>query len=184
MWWRPELAGTDRMRKLTILVGTMTGTAELAAEAMSVVLQNEFGFSVELVMMDDARIDVFEGDCLYLICTSTFGKGDPPDTAIDFYQELENRRPDLRHVRFGVFGLGDSTYGDTFNGGGKRFEELLVGLGAEHLGSRAKHDCRSAVSAEEFGENWVREWAAVVLQQLGTGRSEGSVDQREMPSSV
>jgi len=37
-------------------------------------------------------------------------------------------------VRYGVFGLGDRTYAETFNFGGKRFDELLAELGARRIG--------------------------------------------------
>lgn len=149
-------------RKIMVLVGTMTGNAELAAETMGDILRDEFGFAVDVVAMDGLDAGVFTQAELYLICTSTYGDGDPPDNALAFYGDLRAKRPHLGHVRFGVFGLGDSTYRATYNFGGKLFEELLLELGATRVGARAKHDWRSTVPPEEFGAAWVREWAALL----------------------
>ena len=153
------------MEKIIVLVGTMTGNAEMAAEAMSTILREEFGFPVELMPMDELDAGVFSKGDLFLVCTSTYGEGDPPDNAVALYQDLQTRRPQLGHVRFGVLGLGDSTYRSTYSFGGKRFEELLLELGASMIGTRGKHDCRSGVDPEQFGEAWVREWAQLVRQQ-------------------
>lgn len=153
------------MEKLTVLVGTMTGNAEMAAEAMAEILRQEFGFPVELMLMDDLDAGVFGNGGLFLVCTSTYGEGDTPDTAAAFYKDLLTARPQLGHVRFGVLGLGDSTYRTTFNFGGKRFEDILVELGATLIGSRGKHDCRSGIDPEEFAAAWVREWAKLLRQQ-------------------
>ena len=45
--------------QITILVGTMTGTAELVAQDVEPELQNA-GFDVEIIDMDGLDIDVFE----------------------------------------------------------------------------------------------------------------------------
>jgi MioC protein len=127
------------MEKIIVLVGTMTGNAEMAAEAMATILREEFGFGVELLLMDDLDAGVFSKGDLFLVCTSTYGEGDTPDTAAAFYQDLQSSRP-LAHVRFGVLGLGDSTYRSTYSFGGKRFEE-----GSTLKGS-ARHGCESGRS--------------------------------------
>ena len=57
-----------------------------------------------------------------------------------------------------MFGLGDRTYAETFNFGGKRFDELLTELGAQRIGERVKHDASSGVLPEEFASEWGAEW--------------------------
>ena len=61
-----------------------------------------------------------------------------PDNAKKLYDALCSEKPDLTGVRYGVFGLGDRTYAETFNFGGKRFDDILSQLGAE-LHRRALH---------------------------------------------
>lgn len=151
--------------KLSILVGTMTGTAQLVAEELELVWDGE-GVSVETLQMDGLDASVFERTGVFLVCTSTYGQGDVPDNAKKLFEDLQTRRPDLSRVRYGVFGLGDRTYAETFNFGGKRFDDLLNELGAERLGERIQHDASSGVLPEEKAEEWAGEWIALVKERV------------------
>src|SRR3982074_3196627 len=105
--------------KISILVGTMTGTAQLCAQEMELALDDGDN-RAETLLMDQLDSSVFSRDGVFLICTSTYGQGDVPDNAKAHYDDLRARRPNLSGVRYGVFGLGDRTYAETFNFGGKR----------------------------------------------------------------
>jgi len=111
--------------KIIILVGTMTGTAQLCAQEMELAL-DDGEHRVETLLMDQLDSSVFSREGVFLICTSTYGQGDVPDNAKALYDDLRARRPNLSGVRYGVFGLGDRTYAETFNFGGKRFDDLLA----------------------------------------------------------
>src|SRR5258708_13051471 len=111
--------------KISILVGTMTGTAQLCAQEMELALADGDN-RVETLLMDQLDSSVFSRDGVFLICTSTYGQGDVPDNAKALYDDLRARRPNLSGVRYGVFGLGDRTYAETFNFGGKRFDDILA----------------------------------------------------------
>ena len=150
--------------KVTILVGTMTGTAQLCAQEMELAL-DDGQIQVETKMMDNLDASVFAADGVFLICTSTYGQGDVPDNARALYEDLQKRRPDLSHVRYGVFGLGDRTYAETFNFGGKRFDEVLTELGAQRIGERHMHDASSGILPEETALEWCQEWLRLVRQK-------------------
>ena len=145
--------------KITILIGTMTGTAQLCAQEMELALGDE-ATQVEALLMDSLDSSIFARDGAFLICTSTYGQGDVPDNARALYEDLQRKRPDLSKVRYGVFGLGDRTYAETFNYGGKRFDDILTELGATRVGERYKHDASSGVLPEETAVEWSREWAS------------------------
>jgi MioC protein len=152
--------------KIRILVGTMTGTAQLCAQEMELAL-DDGDTQVETLLMDKLGPDVFsERAAVYLICTSTYGQGDVPDNAKALYEALASGRPDLAGVRYGVFGLGDRTYAETFNSGGKRFDDILSGLGAERIGERYTHDASSGTLPEEIALDWAQEWIAKVRERL------------------
>ena len=151
--------------KVTILVGTMTGTAQLCAQEMELAL-DDGETEVETVMMDNLDASVFSRPSVFLICTSTYGQGDVPDNARALYEDLKQARPDLSHVRYGVFGLGDRTYAETFNFGGKRFDEILAELGAERIGERHMHDASSGILPEETALEWCQDWLNKVKQSL------------------
>lgn len=142
---------------LVILVGTMTGTADIVAEEVRDWLQAQ-GQAVEIRSMNGLGAEAFERGRSYLICTSTYGQGDVPDNARDFFAALEAGRPDLSGVSFGLIGLGDSTYRETFCFGGKRFQALLTGLGATLIGQPFYHDAAEGTLPEEEAVTWVAAW--------------------------
>ena len=149
--------------KVTILVGTMTGTAQLCAQEMELAL-DDGETQVQTLLMDDLDGSVFAREGVFLICTSTYGQGDVPDNAKALYEDLQKTRPDLSQVRYGVFGLGDRTYAETFNFGGKRFDDILTELGAQRIGERVQHDASSGVLPEETALEWCQAWLAKVKE--------------------
>jgi MioC protein len=143
--------------KITILVGTMTGTAQLVAQELELAWSDD-DTEVETLLMEKTDAAAFRREGVILVCTSTYGQGDVPDNAKALYAELQEKRPDLSRVRYGVFGLGDRTYAETFNFGGRRFDDLLAGLGAQRIGERVQHDASSGILAEEAAAEWGGEW--------------------------
>ena len=149
----------------TILVGTMTGTAELVAEEIKDALEPK-GHEIEVKVMDGLDAAVFERGRTYLICTSTYGQGDVPDNGMKLYDDLAARRPDLTGVRYGVLSLGDRTYAQTFCHGGKRFDEILTALKAERIGDILTHDASAGTVPEEVGLAWTETWVEAVASSL------------------
>ena len=155
--------------KISILVGTMTGTAQLCAQEMELALDDGDN-RVETLLMDRLDSSVFSRDGVFLICTSTYGQGDVPDNAKALYDDLRAKRPNLSGVRYGVFGLGDRTYAETFNFGGKRFDDILTELGARRIGERHKHDASSGVLPEETALEWCRQWLGLIAEATSSSR--------------
>lgn len=149
------------MSQIIILVGTMTGTAELVADEIADALGTE-GFEAQVQPMDGLDSGVFKGGGVFLICTSTYGQGDVPDNALPLYEHLSEARPDLSAVRYGIFAMGDSTYDATFCAGGRLFDKLLGELGAARIGDLEEHDASSGTMAEDAGVLWVQDWAQLV----------------------
>src|SRR5476649_2268130 len=151
--------------QLTLLVGTMTGTAQLVAQELELVW-DDGELKVETLLMDKLDASVFAREGIFLIVTSTYGQGDVPDNAKALYEDLKTKRPDLSRLRYGVFGLGDRTYAETFNFGGKRFDDILSELGAQRIGERVQHDASSGVLPEEMAEEWAAEWIGQVRERI------------------
>jgi sulfite reductase alpha subunit-like flavoprotein len=149
--------------RITILVGTMTGTAQLVAQELELAW-DDGETKVETLLMDALDSSVFERPGVFLICTSTYGQGDVPDNAKALYADLQAKRPNLSQVRYGVFGLGDRTYAETFNFGGKRFDDILSELGAQRIGERVQHDASSGVLPEETAQEWGAEWLTLARE--------------------
>jgi MioC protein len=144
-------------RELTILVGTMTGTAQLVADEVADALAAQ-GVTAQVLAMDGLDAGVFAGGGAFLICSSTYGQGDVPDNAQRLFADLERSRPDLRAVVYGVIALGDRTYAQTYCFGGKRFDTLLQELGARRIGEPMLHDASAGTLPEEIAVEWIGPW--------------------------
>lgn len=143
--------------KLTLLVGTMTGTAQSVAQELELRL-DDGEIRPVLRLMDGLDASVFAEGGLFLVCTSTYGQGDVPDNAKALFDSLAATRPDLSRVRYGLIALGDRTYADTFCFGGKRFDALLTELGAARIGEPLFHDASKGTMPEEVAGEWIEGW--------------------------
>jgi MioC protein len=152
--------------KLTILVGTMTGTAQLVAQELELRL-DDGELHAQTRLMDGLDAAAFAGGGLFLICTSTYGQGDVPDNAKPLYESLQSARPDLSNVQYGVIALGDRTYAETFCNGGKRFDRVLSELGARRIGEIMLHDASAGTMPEEVAAEWIGGWISLCREQLG-----------------
>jgi MioC protein len=157
--------------KLKILVGSMTGTASLVAQAIQMD-DAEPGCDIDIERMDGLDISMFSAEnssnMLYLVCTSTYGAGDVPDNALSLYESLASQPQFLGHVHYGVIALGDSgSHPHTFCFGGKKFDERLQDLGAQRIGEICCLDASSGMSPETEAIQWCRLWLKTALQSPG-----------------
>ena len=143
--------------ELTILVGTMTGTAQLVAQEVELTL-DDGDTRVQTKPMDGLDAGAFSEGGVFLICSSTYGQGDVPDNAKNLYESLRSSRPDLSGVQYGVIALGDRTYAETFCNGGKRFDAILSELGARRIGDILLHDASAGTMPEELAVAWAADW--------------------------
>ena len=152
-WGEDARMGLD----ITILVGTMTGTAEMVAQEVQQALEAA-GHQATIRAMDGLDASVFRSGGTFLICTSTYGQGDVPDNAQSLFGSLESQKPNLTGVTYGVIALGDRTYKDTYCHGGIRFDKLLTELGAKRAGEILTHDASSGTLPEEVAAQWIVPW--------------------------
>ncbi|MDX3895450.1 flavodoxin domain-containing protein [Pusillimonas sp.] len=150
------------MNKILILVGTMSGTAEMAADEIADRL-DDMDIEARVLRMERATVATITAATHIIICTSTYGTGDVPDNAKELFSALQNERPGLSGLSYGVFALGSSVYPKTFCFGGKRFDDLLSELGAKRIGEHFQHSDRSGINADDAAGEWVENWAQLVL---------------------
>jgi len=157
----PSLSnGEESKGRIVLLFGSQSGNADALAEEYGARLR-DLGFEAPVLdMAEHEELDLAAEKTLILI-TSTWGEGDPPDNAVEFWGRLsEAEHPRLENLAYAVCGLGDSNYLD-FCGMGKRFDARLAELGATALVPRI--DCD--VDFEEPSA----EWFETVLFKLDTG---------------
>lgn len=123
---------------ILILYASQTGTAEDLAKDTQFHL-TEQGKEAHCLDCYDTDPSILKEHAVCLLFASTWGDGEPPDDAEAFYNDLEeDKNMDLSHLKFAVFGLGDSGY-ELFNECGKNFDRMLSERKATRLVPRV--DC-------------------------------------------
>ncbi|MGP8291947.1 flavodoxin domain-containing protein [Vreelandella zhanjiangensis] len=150
------------MPQLKILVGTMYGGALDVAEQVKPLFE-QAGFGVDIVEQPTLD-DLTDGEDISLFVISTTGSGDYPGNFVPFVRSLSDKSPALTELRYGLIALGDSSYGDTFCGAGKKLDSLLEDHGARRLGERLEVDAMETFMADDAAVPWVEEW--IEEQQL------------------
>lgn len=137
---------------VVILYGTETGNGELVADAIADVLAVDHDPSI-YDMSEFAAEDLDPADFVILVC-STYGEGELPTGAEPFADDLTDTDPDLTGLRFAIFGLGDSIYGETFNRGGEIIAEMFTTRGATRVGEHFRHDNSSRIKPATAATEW------------------------------
>ena len=153
-------------QRIPILSATETGTIELVADEIVDAYRNDPNVRFKAIRMDRTDPGIFEPDQVYLLITSSTGKGELPRNGRPFYAALQARAAPLDRVRYGMLGFGDRHYAATFGGGPHMLDQLLQQAGARRIGDLAQHDRQSGVYPEEFALDWARGWLPL-LRELG-----------------
>ena len=146
----PAVAARPRV-PLTILYGSESGNSEtLAMKAKK--LAFKLNYDARIVDMGEADVSVLAKSKNVMVYVSTWGEGDPPQRALDFYNGLmADNAPRLDGVRFGVLALGDTAYVN-FCQTGRLIDERLAALGGIRAADRVDLDLDFAKAANVWTE--------------------------------
>jgi len=150
--------------KLTVLYGTESGNSEVLADR-AVKAAKKRGFQAVMKNMSEiAPADLAKATNLFVI-VSTWGDGEPPETAVGFYKEFMSADLKLANVKFSVCALGDTAY-EKFCQIGKDVDARLEALGASRI--HARQDCDV-----DYEDNFAT-WLEGSLSALAPSTSEPS----------
>lgn len=144
-------------RPLLILFGSQTGTAEALAKKTAKFAEGK-GFTPRILSMEKHPSVNLAAEENVLVITSTYGDGEPPDNAQEFWSWLSaDTAPRLEKTLFSVLALGDTNY-PQFCEFGKRCDARLEQLGAKRVSNRV--DCD--VDYDEAAKGWTEAVFAVL----------------------
>lgn len=150
---------------LLVLFGSQTGSAEGLAKRVAKESQTR-GFAPKILALNDYEQANLAAGGKAVIISSTWGDGEPPDNAVNFWSWLSaESAPRLENLHFAVLGLGDKNYSD-FCGASKKFDTRLEALGAKRLAPR----CECDVDYEAPTNSWIEG----LWEKLGTNGAPGS----------
>ncbi len=145
-------AAAPSAAKLPLLVafGSQTGSAQGLAKKFAKEAETR-GFATRVKELNAVSLADLAAETRAVIITSTWGDGDAPDNAADFYARLNaDTAPRLEDLSFAVLGLGDKNYAE-FCGAAKKFDDRLAQLGAKRFVPRAECD----VDYEDTAKAWI-----------------------------
>lgn len=144
---------------ISILYGTETGNSAMVAEDIAASLPAP---SVVNDLAESAPTIFVPGD-LHIIVCSSYDDGDLPFPVQQFVDSLLESAADLSGVRYAIFIMGDSEYGDSYGKGPLILDAALASMGAERVGEFGHHDASSGDDASTLA----LDWADKVLAEVG-----------------
>lgn len=152
--------------KVAILSGSVYGTAEELARYAATRLKAAGLEAWHKSPMSLEELQAFAPEGLLCI-TATTGMGELPDNLQPLYFALRDQLPNLRGLPGAVLALGDSSYGDTFCGGGELVHELYQELGIREVLPMLRLDASESADPEGDAEPWLSE---LIVQLQGVQR--------------
>lgn len=165
------LPATPGMPAWWVAYASQTGQAEELALQTAQALHTA-GVPVRLAPLSQISLaDLQQADRLLCIA-STYGEGDPPDSAVAFARQvMANGVATLSHLHVGMLALGDKTYAH-FCGFGRALDQWLMDSGAQALFERIDVDKSDGDALQRWrqhlahlaGTNDLPDWEAPALQ--------------------
>lgn len=147
--------------ELLMLIGTQTGNTELVAEEIAQQLAQS-GHRIHFVDMADAYPEMLSDYAHLIVATSTWGDGELPDNAIEFYETLDNLSPDLSHIQYGILALGDHVYDPHYCQAARIMTGILDNLGAQKRIETFEIDAGPTFDDIQAATNWAERFTQLV----------------------
>lgn len=149
--------------RITILYGSETGTAQDVAEQIWKTAKRK-GLETSVFAMNDYNVQNLDTEKMIVFVVATTGQGDPPNNMRQFWRLLLRKSLPttlLSNVKYGILGLGDSSY-QKFNFAAKKLNRRLMQLGAKELLPIGLADDQHDLGIDAVVDSWLEEmWMKV-----------------------
>nr|CAG8653095.1 3544_t:CDS:2 [Entrophospora candida] len=173
----------DTDKNAIFFYGSQTGTAEDYASRLAKEGQQRFGLKIMVIDVEDCDmtlLDQFPEDCIAFFLFATYGEGEPPDDAIEFWELITTENPEfsngipidekpLSTLRYVVFGLGNKTY-EHYNAVGRMIDAKLSEFGAKKIGQAGEGDDDGSLEEDFLG--WKEDMWKAVCDAMNIDQSE------------
>ena len=142
-------------QQLMIAYGSESGNAEgLALKARKAA--QKMGLDAKVYDLADVTMDMLAKAQNVVVYVSTWGEGEPPQRAVDFFQAfMAPTAPRLEKTNFAVLALGDTAYAQ-FCATGQAFDRRFEELGARRVVDRVDLDLDFAKAAQAWTEKTLK----------------------------
>ncbi len=138
-----------------IYFATETGNAKgLSLQVMKAI--KAAGYKVKASAVNRLKIKDIKPDTMTIFIVSTHGEGDPPESALPFFEDLHNADDgQLNGLNYAVAGLGDTSY-ELFCGAATKMDKELQRLGGKPFQAPLLFDVDYATHTSEWIEQTVK----------------------------
>uniref|UniRef100_UPI00358EAED3 NADPH-dependent diflavin oxidoreductase 1 isoform X2 n=1 Tax=Myxine glutinosa TaxID=7769 RepID=UPI00358EAED3 len=156
-----------RPRKLLVLYGSQTGTAQDAAQRIWREAKAR-GFTCRITALNDYPVANLIHQPLVVFVCSTTGDGDPPDNMKVFWRFIFRKHlpaNSLAQTTYAVLGLGDSSY-EKFNFVAKKLSKRISQLGACSLLPLGLADEQHELGSDAVIDPWLLQFWDRILENV------------------
>lgn len=177
---------TRKAEPVLLLYGSQTGSAETLSKKYARRMCAEGG-AVRAVSMECFSEIQWERERRVLFVCSTYGEGEPPDSARGFWDWLKTEAASvLQGIEYSVLALGDTSYVQ-FCQFGRDLDSRVEALGGLRVAGRVECDGDPDEGSSEWFaavQGWVMSGVPIAVSGLGGGRSAPVPEIPETPETT
>lgn len=141
-------------KQLVVFFGSQTGNSQDLAERLAKEGHSKFGLQTmvaDLEEYDYERLVDFPTDKVAIFMLSSYGEGEPTDNAVQFFEFITSDENEGRfdNMRYGIFGLGNSTY-EHYNLVARKVDTSLSERGATRISTLGEADDAKGTTEDDF----------------------------------
>ena len=139
-----------------ILYGSQSGTCECLSLNLKSTLEERYKLNIICDSLNNFDFSIKNNGNIYIIITSTYGNGDSPENASQFWRHIKNRKLKndyFENMKYIILGLGDSNY-IHYCGFAKKIDKRLLDLHASKMYDTLYIDSAINETEQQF-DTWV-----------------------------
>ena len=140
------------IKMMYIYYGSQSGTCEYLSFNLKSTLEEKYKLNIICDSLNNFDFSIKNDENVFIIITSTFGNGDSPENASQFWRYIKNRKLNneyFKNMKYILLGLGDSNYAH-YCGFAKKIDKRLLELNASKIYDTCCIDSAVNQSEEQF----------------------------------